>query len=351
MANVLITALTLKNCDGPYLDLLRQAGHTVSYPEPWEHQLTESETAAALREMDAVLAGSEPYTAQVLAQAPRLRVIARNGVGYDAVDVAEATRRGIAVTITPGANHDCVAEHVFALLLSLAKNVVTSHKGLEQGRWLRFVTRPLRGQTLGLVGLGRIGKAVALRAKAFGMKVLAHELQPDPQFVQTHGIELVPLETLFRQADVLSLHAPLTPQTRHLINAQSLALMKPTALLVNTARGGLVDETALAEALRTGRLAGAALDVFADEPMLPGHPFTQLENVVLTPHTAGTDLQSRQDMALMAAQSIVAILRGEWPTAVMVNPQVNRFAEQCSQQNLSNRSRHHAQGTTAPSGG
>jgi D-3-phosphoglycerate dehydrogenase / 2-oxoglutarate reductase len=322
MANVLITALTLKNCDGPYLQLLRGAGYEVRFPDPWDHQLTEVETLAAMNDVDAVLAGSEPYTAHVLANASRLKVIARNGVGYDAVDIAEATRLGIAVTITPGANHDCVAEHCFALLLSLAKNVVIAHKGLEQGNWLRHVTLPLRRQTLGLVGLGRIGKAVALRAKAFGMKVIVHELQPDRDFIAQQDIEVVPLETLFRQADVVSLHAPMTLQTRHLINAQTLALMKPTALLVNTARGGLVDELALADALRNGRLAGAALDVFADEPLPPGHPFTRLNNVVLTPHTAGTDLQSRQDMALMAAQSIMAILKGEWPAAQMVNPQV-----------------------------
>jgi D-3-phosphoglycerate dehydrogenase / 2-oxoglutarate reductase len=147
-------------------------------------------------------------------------------------------------------------------------------------------------------------------------------LQPDQAFVQQQGIELVPLETLFRQADVISLHAPMTPQTQKMINAQSLALMKPTTLLVNTARGGLVDEPALVEALRSGRLAGAALDVFAEEPLPPGHPFTKLENVVLTPHTAGTDLQSRDDMALMAAQSIVSVLRGDWPTEQMVNPEV-----------------------------
>src|SRR5262245_41370448 len=245
MAKVLITALTLKNCDGAYLRLLREAGHAVVYPDPWDHQLTEVETAAVLPGVDAVLAGSEPYTAKVLASAPQLKILASNGVGYDAVDVVEATRLGIAVSITPGANHDCVAEHMFALLLSLAKNIAIAHKGLEQGRWLRHVTVPLRGRTLGIVGLGRIGKAVALRAKAFGMKVIAFELQPDRAFVQQQGIELVPLETLLRQADVISLHAPMTSQTQKMINTQTLALMKPTALLVNTARGGLVDEPAL----------------------------------------------------------------------------------------------------------
>ena len=326
MATVLISALTLKNCDGPYLRLLRDAGHTIVYPDPWEAQLTAPETAVALSGVDAVLAGSEPYSADVLAQAPRLKVIARNGVGYDAVDVAEATRLGIAVTTTPGANHDCVAEHVFALLLSLAKNVVIAHKGLEQGRWLRHVTLPLRKQTLGIVGLGRIGKAVALRAKAFGMNLIAYELQPDMSFVRAQEVELVPLDTLFRRSDVVTLHAPLTPQTRHLINAQSLALMKPTALLVNSARGGLVDEAALEQALTSGRLAGAALDVFADEPLPPGHPFTRLENVVMTPHTAGTDLQSRQDMALLAAQGIVAVLNGQWPKELLVTPEAQERA-------------------------
>jgi D-3-phosphoglycerate dehydrogenase/(S)-sulfolactate dehydrogenase len=243
-------------------------------------------------------------------------------VGYDSVDVPSATAHGVAVTITPGTNHDAVAEHAFALLLALAKDVVHQHQQTIQGGWSRQPTVPVRGQTLGIVGLGRIGKAMALRALAFGMKVLATEKLPDEDFIRRHGIELVPLEELLRRSDFVSLHAPYTPETHHLIRAETLRLMKPTAFLINTARGGLVCERDLLEALQTGQLRGAGLDVFEKEP--PGdNPLFRLPNVIVTPHMAGVDTQSLREMAEMAARTIVGILRGEWfEDGRIVNPEV-----------------------------
>ena len=317
---VLITAASLYDVEGPFLRLLREAGFQVVFP-PRPAQLTEEELDQQLGDARATLAGSEPYTRRVLAGHPALRVIARCGVGFDAVDVAAATDQGIAVATTPGTNHDAVAEHTFALMLALAKRLVPDHNGTRAGRWPRQITLPLRGRTLGIAGLGRIGKAVALRGACFGMRLLAYEPFPDQEFVSKHGVTLVPFEGLAAESDYLTLHVPLTPESKYLINKRTLALMKPTAFLINTGRGGLVCEADLLEALRSRRIAGAGLDVFEEEPAIQ-NPLFEFDNVVVTPHTAGGDQQSRQEMALSAARAIVALSRGEWPAEQVVNAEV-----------------------------
>jgi D-3-phosphoglycerate dehydrogenase len=320
MPKVLIAPMTLTKVQGPFRQALLDAGFELVLSGV-AHQMVEDELLAALDGIDAALAGSEPYSARIIAERPQLRVIARVGVGYDAVDVPAATAHGIAVTTTPGANHDSVAEHTFALLLGLSRDLVPQHLGVKSGGWPRRTTLPLRGAALGIAGLGRIGKAVALRGEAFGMKLLAYDPYPDHAFAAAHGITLMPFERLLAESDFLSLHLPVTAETRHLINRQTLKQMKPTALLVNTARGALVNEADLLEALRAGRLAGAGLDVFEQEP--PGKsPLFELDNVLLTPHGAGTDRKSRDDMALSAAEAIVALSRGEWPAEKVVNPEV-----------------------------
>jgi phosphoglycerate dehydrogenase-like enzyme len=320
MPKVLIAPMTLARDQGPYLQALRAAGLEPLYPGRG-HQLSEEELLADLDGAAAAIAGSEPYTPRVLDAHPSLRVIARVGVGYDAVDVAAATARGVAVTIAPGTNQDAVAEHTFALILGLAKNLIAGHLGTRAGGWPRGVTLPLRGRTLGLAGLGRIGKAVALRGKAFGMRLLAYDPVADTAFAAAHGVTLVPFERLLAESDFLSLHLPLTAESRHLINRMTLARMKPTCFLINTARGGLVCEPDLLDALRGGKLAGAGLDVYDQEP--PGlNPLFDLPNVLLTPHAAGSDTQSLADMALSAAEAVVAFSRGQWPAEKVVNPEV-----------------------------
>jgi phosphoglycerate dehydrogenase-like enzyme len=325
MPRVLIGAGTLRNTAGPYRDILEAAGFEVVFP-PVSRPMTEAELLTALTGIDASLAGSEPYTRRVLDARPQLRIIARNGVGYDAVDVAAATDHGIPVTVAP-ANEEAVAEHAFALILALAKQVLPQHEGLRRGAWVRQLTRPVRGQTLGLAGLGRIGRAVALRGKAFGMRVIAHEPYPDAAFVQRHGVELITLERVFEEADYISLHLPLTAESRGMIDRRYFGRMKPTAFIVNTARGGVVNEGDLVEALSEKRIAGAGLDVFEHEP--PGDsPVTKLDNVVLTAHTAGVDAKSGEDMATLAAQTIVRLNRGEWPEGLVINAEVkSRFQE------------------------
>jgi phosphoglycerate dehydrogenase-like enzyme len=321
MPKVLITPTTLAAVEGPFLNALRQAGFELVFPAA-SGQLSEEELLHVIPGIAAILAGSEPYTRRVFQTASNLRVIARAGVGYDAVDLEAASEHGVAVTITPGTNHDAVAEQTVGMILALAKSIVAFDRSVRTGSWPRQATQPLRGRVLGIAGLGRIGKAVALRGACFGMRLLAYEPFPDAAFVDQYRVTLVPFERLLADSDYLSLHLPLTAESRHLMNRKTLALMKPTAFLINTARGGLVCEVDLVEALRAKRLAGAALDVFEREP--PGtSPLFDLENVVLTPHTAGVDLQSRDDMALSAAQAIVSLSRGEWPAEKVVNPEVH----------------------------
>jgi phosphoglycerate dehydrogenase-like enzyme len=320
MDKVLIAPAPLANVEGQFVRVLRNAGFELVY-HARGHQLTEDELLVALDGVRASVAGSEPYTPRVLAAHPQLRVIARVGVGYDAVDLPAATAHGVAVTIAPGTNQDAVAEHTFLLMLGLVKNIISQHLGVKSGGWPRGTNLPLRGRTLGIAGLGRIGKAVALRGEVFGMKLLAYEPYPDKAFVAAHKVELVPFERLLAESDFLTLHLPMTEESRHLINKRTLARMKATAFLINTARGGLVCEADLLEALRTKKIAGAGLDVFEEEP--PGkNPLFELDNVLLTPHAAGGDIQSRDDMSLSAAEAIVSLSRGEWPAEKVVNPEV-----------------------------
>ena len=320
MPKVLIAPSTLAKVEAKFLHVLRAAGFDLVYPGK-SHQLTEDELIVTLKDISASLAGSEPYTERVLSANPQLRVVARVGVGYDAVEVPAATAHGVAVTIAPNTNQDAVAEHTFCLMLGLVKHIIPQHLGTCSGKWPRGTNLPLRGRTLGIAGLGRIGKAVALRGEVFGMRLLAYEPYPDQEFVAAHRIELLTFERLLAESDFLSLHLPMTAASKHLINRHSLAMMKPTAFLINTARGGLVCEADLIEALQAGNLAGAGLDVFEQEP--PGKsPLFAMENVLVTPHAAGVDLQSRDDMALSAAEAIVDLSRGAWPAEKIVNPDV-----------------------------
>ena len=320
MAKVLISPSPLHKVDGRYSEALRAAGFELVYHGKGR-QLTEAELIEQLAGIKAVVAGSEPYTPRVFAAHPQLRVVARVGVGYDAIDLDAATAARAVVTFAPGTNQDAVAEHAFCLILALTKNLIAQHQGVKEGRWPRGTNLPVRGRTLGIAGMGRIGKAVALRGLAFGMRVLAYEPFPDKAFVAAHGIELMTMDRLFAESDFLSLHLPMSPESKHMINKKTLALMNPTAFLINTARGGLVCEADLVEALRDRKIAGAGLDVFEEEPP-PMSPLFALDNVVFTPHAAGVDLRSRDDMAFAAAEAIVDLSQGKWPVEKVVNPAV-----------------------------
>ncbi|MBI3965501.1 MAG: phosphoglycerate dehydrogenase, partial [Chloroflexi bacterium] len=256
-----------------------------------------------------------------IAAAPNLKIIARVGVGYDAVDVEAATRRGIWVTTTPGANSETVADFTFGLILGLTRQIARAHLILTQQRWPGPLAGvDIHGKTLGLVGTGRIGQAVARRARGFDMRLLAHDVFPDQAFAAEFGAEYLSLDDLLRRADVVSLHVPYSEENHYLIDERRLALMPPSAYLVNTARGGLVDEAALYRALAAGRLAGAALDCHESEPRRD-YDLAALPNVVLTPHQAGHSAEAYEILSLQAAECVLAVLTGNPPPAHRV---VNR---------------------------
>jgi D-3-phosphoglycerate dehydrogenase / 2-oxoglutarate reductase len=261
-------------------------------------------------------------TAELLDLAPRLRAIARTGVGYDAIDVPAATARRIPVTITPGTNQESVAEHTFALLLALTRRIARNDVIIKSGGWDRELAEPIRGKTLGLVGLGRIGRAVATRALAFGMKLVAFDPLADPEFDARHRVTRLGIEELLATADVVSLHLPLTAATQGLINRTTLARMRPRSILINTARGGLIVEPDLYESLLTGHIAGAGLDVLNREPPEPENLLLTLPNVVISPHLGGIDTKGMADMADMAAGCIAALKQGRWPLGCVVNDEI-----------------------------
>src|SRR5262245_9011745 len=325
MSVALITPELMRHKPAPYVDILRAAGFEVRYSkDPFFTRGLgpEQQTIDEYRGVSAAIAGGERITPGVVAALPELRVVARAGVGFDSVDVPACTRHGVAVTITPTANHQAVAEHTLALIFAFAKRIVVGDKATRSGQWPRDSLLPIRGQTLGLLGLGRIGRSTAVRAKLLGMNVIAREKFPNEAFVQANGIELVDFDTLLARSDYLSIHCPLNDETRGILNRQAFAKMKPGSVLVNTSRGGTVVEADLIAALRSGHLGGAALDVFEQEPPARDNPLFALENVVLSPHIAGNDTRSMEDMGIECAQCIVKLHRGEWPVGAVVNDEL-----------------------------
>src|SRR5437660_2320602 len=294
--------------ENPGLDLLRQAG--IELDE--RHGLTGAALQEAIRAADGVIVRSGTrITADLLENPGRLKAVVRAGVGVDNIDVAAATRRGIVVMNTPGGNTVSTAEHTVTLLMSLARHIPAADASVHQGKWERtkFVGTQLAGKTLGVIGLGRVGREVARRAAALDMKVLGHDPFSSTEPAARLVIESLPdLDQLLPRCDFVTVHTPLNEQTRDLIGARQLGLMKPGSRVLNCARGGIVNEAALSEALRSGHLAGAALDVFGEEPPRTDHPLLQLPNVVTTPHLGASTTEAQESVAREAAQLLIDFL-------------------------------------------
>jgi D-3-phosphoglycerate dehydrogenase / 2-oxoglutarate reductase len=293
------------------LEILEQAKHLADIY--WEQQVGKSpeELAKIVGDFDALIVRSATkVTAEVIAAADRLRVIGRAGIGVDNIDVPAATRKGIVVMNVPGGNTITTAEHAISMMLSLSRLIPQATASMKAGKWekSRFTGAELFNKTLGIVGIGNIGSIVADRAQGLHMKVIAFDPFISAERAQQLGVELVDLNTLCARADFISVHTPKSPETRHLINAEAIAKMKPSARLINCARGGIVDEEALANALREGRLAGAAIDVYEKEPPPPDHPFLQLDNVILTPHLGAATAEAQLNVAVGIAEQIVHFL-------------------------------------------
>ena len=268
------------------------------------------ELLSRLEGSDGYIAGLDYITADVVRRMPdSLRVISRYGAGVDRVDLVACKARGITVTNTPGVNATAVCELVFGLMLSLARNIPQLHAAVQRGEWPRNDGMELAGRTLGIIGLGAIGKKLAARAKAFEMIVLAYDPFLDEQFVQAQGIKAADLTELLKTADIVSLHVPLTDETRHLIDRERIGIMKEGAIIINTARGGLIDEAACAGAITSGKLGGLGLDVFEQEPLVDS-PLLGLPRVVFTPHTGAHTAEAVRDMGLMAVKNLISVLTG-----------------------------------------
>ncbi len=272
---------------------------------------------------------TDPIDAEVFDSAPKLRIVSQYAVGYDNIDLKEATKRGIYVTNTPGVLTETVADFAFALMLAVARRVVEADKYVREGRWkvgwhpLMMIGSDVYERTLGIIGMGRIGSAVARRAKGFGMRILYYDAIRREDLEKELGVEYTDMDKLLEESDFVSLHVPLTPETYHLIGEEQLRKMKPTAFLINTSRGKVVDQKALYKALKEGWIAGAGLDVFEQEPIPPDDPLIQLKNVVLAPHAASASYETRSRMAEIVAENLIAFLNGKVPPTLVNKEVVN----------------------------
>lgn len=319
---VLVTDIAWPSAD-PEAEVLARVGGDLILAETG----TEEELLTLVPAVDAILTCWSQVPASVVRAGGRLQVIGRYGVGVDNIAVDEATARGVLVTNVPTYCRDEVSEHAMALILACARKVCHYNSRLHAGDWEVSSGKPLhriRGQTLGIIGFGGIGQALAPKAKAFGMRVLVHDPYVDAATVEALGCEKSRLDAVLAEADFVSLHAPLTDDTERMIDESRLRLMKPTAYLVNAARGALIDQDALVQALEQGWIAGAGIDVFVPERLPPDHPLLGLANVVATPHVAFYSEESLRDLQVQAAENVAAVLSGRLPGHV-VNPEVLRL--------------------------
>ena len=305
MVKVLVAAPIHEKAIG----VLKEAGFEIVYEEyPDEERLIE-----LVKDVEAIIVRSKPKVSRrVIDAAPKLRVIGRAGVGLDNIDLDTARERGIKVVNSPAASSRSVAELAIALIFNVARKVAFADRKMREGVWAKKQCEgiELEGKTLGVVGFGRIGYQIAKIAKALGMKVILYDPYPNEERAKEVGGTFVPLEDLLKESDVVTLHVPLIDATYHIINEERLKLMKPTAILINAARGAVVDNAALVKALQEGWIAGAGLDVYEEEPLPKDHPLTKLDNVVLTPHIGASTVEAQMRAGVQVAEQIVEILKG-----------------------------------------
>jgi D-3-phosphoglycerate dehydrogenase len=311
-------SLTAQDNDG-LVKLLRDQGMQLRFFAT-SADTSQEQVIEQLQGCRIVVAGGEPYTKEVFAASPDLVHIARFGVGYDSVDLEAATRHGVVITIAPGTLDDAVADQTMGLLFTLARQIAQLDRQVRAGHWQGMMSADVWGATIGIIGLGRIGRAVARRARGLNMRILAYELYPDDAFIAENGIELVPLQMLLCESDFVTLHTPVTADTAELINQDTLALMKSTAYIINTARGGLINETDLYDALINNKIAGAGLDTRATEPPIDSR-IALLDNVVSTPHCAGRTPRSLSALGNLVAKNIADVSAGTKPDTLL-NSQV-----------------------------
>jgi D-3-phosphoglycerate dehydrogenase len=323
MARVLLTTMQVSSATDDLLRPLIDEGHELVLL-PQAQARDEEMLAEAVGQSAAAITGVEPWTRRVIESAPLLKVIARTGVGYDAIDLDAANEHGVLVCTTPGANHHSVAEAAVGMIVGALRRFAFADRQMRSTGWNpRPYGVELRGKTVGVIGTGLVGREVVKRLQGWEVEILVSDVVRDQAFAERYGARYVELAELFTAADVVTVHAPLLPSTHHLVSETVLRSMKPSAYLINTSRGPLVDEAALAVALKEGWIAGAALDVFEREPLPSDSPLLGLPNVTLTQHIAGVTWESMQAMTAMAVDNVASVLRGETPRTA-VNPEAVR---------------------------
>jgi D-3-phosphoglycerate dehydrogenase len=311
---ILLTTTSYQDIPGPHHELLESTGVEIVRERG---PLPKSKMLELVGDFDAILCGDDQITRAVLEKAtPRLKILSKYGIGVDKIDVKAATEMGIPLSFCPGVNHTTVAEHTFALLLALVRNLVEIANATRSGNWKRLTGHEIMGKTLGIVGLGRIGKEVAIRAKAFGMTVIAYDVYWDEAFATSHDVtRAASVAEIFEKSDVISLHTNLTPETRDMVRAETIATMKDGVIILNCSRGEVVHTADLAAALESGKLGGYGADVLDEEPPPADHPLLKAKNCIITSHIGSRTYESVQRQAMMAAQNLLNLLRGEKPLA------------------------------------
>jgi D-3-phosphoglycerate dehydrogenase len=301
------------------VDFLKQHGCEVELV-PQGKKLNEEELAECGANVDAMIVGIEKITGRVIQGGKKLKVVAKHGAGVDNIDLEAATQRGIVVTSAPGANSDAVADLTIGFFLALARKIPFADRSVKDGIWPRMVGAQVNQKTLGIIGVGQIGKKVARRALGFDMNVLVYDVYKDEEFSKKYGITYLPIDELLTRADFISIHVPLTPETRNLIGPREFGLMKKDVCLVNIARGGVVDESALYDALKNDAIRGAALDVFSQEPP-DKNPLLELDNLIATPHMGGYTQEALNETGMICVRNIIDTLEGRRPQ-FLNNPEV-----------------------------
>lgn len=310
---ILVTTTSFQDTPGQHHELLSESGHEIITARG---PLTETELLDLIDRdgpFDATINGDDAYTPRVIdALLPDLKCLSKYGIGLDSIDLDHATQKRLPVLFTPGVNHTTVAEHAIGLIIAAARQFWPHLSLVKAGQWKRITGTELAGKTLAVLGMGRIGREVIKRAAAFDMKPIAYDVYWDNEFAAQYSVEKAPsIDQALQNADVVSLHMPLTDETHRLINAESIAKMKTGAIIINTARGGLVDESAVADACRSTQLAAYATDVLDEEPIRPPHPFQEIDNVLVTPHIASRTAESVQRQAMRATKNTLNFLAGD----------------------------------------
>ncbi len=314
MFRILLTTTSYQDTPGEHHQLLEDANFEIVRERG---PLSEEKILECVGDIDGFLCGDDAITRAVIDKSlPRLKVISKYGIGLDKIDVNYATEKKIPVLFTPGVNHTTVAEHTFGLLLGLERKIITEANFTREGNWKRLTGNEIMGKTIGIVGLGRIGQEVAIRAKAFGLNVIAYGNYWDESFANDFKVERCEsLKDLIKNADIISLHTKLNDKTRHIIDAECIGLMKPGVIIINTARGELIDTAALVQALENDHVGGYGADVLDQEPPPPDHPLLTAKNCIITPHIGSRTYQSVQRQAGMATQNLINFLEGKPPLA------------------------------------